>query len=371
MSRPAKRPVKAAIKKSAATSRRTTSKPTKAEPKDWKALNDRGSNHTLAGHLDKAIADFDAAVKLAPNEALPRYNRGATRFLDGDLEGAVEDFTAAIERDPEFVQAYQRRGVARLNLDELQEALADFDAALRLLPDNAETLVERGTCRAELGDFDGAEQDLHRALTVATEDWEMREHANSVLEAVQEAKEAHPSHDHAAGHAHEQTHEAPKELPTSIVERVITEAGWKFSREDDGQGIVDYLLQMDESSLIEAFLMRLSEPFQRLVLYVLFRPKAKKEHRLELCEFVARANYGLGDGNFELDMDEGSVRFRISLDFTGVPLAAPLVRNLLVDALNTIELYQRALGRVIAGKAKAKAAIEAAEQAAAQRGDLQ
>lgn len=374
MSRPAKRPVKAAIKKSPATSRRAPSKPTKSEAKDWKELNDRGSNHTLAGHLDKAIASFDAAVKLAPTEALPRYNRGATRFLEGDLEGAIEDFTAAIERDPQFVQAYQRRGVARLNVDELDEALTDFDAALRLSPDNPEVLVERGTCRAELGDFDGAVQDLHRALTVAPADWEMRDHAKDVLEAVEEAKESHPTHDHAAGHGHEhahEAHEAPKELPTSIVERVITEAGWKFSREDDGQGIIDYLLQMDESSLIEAFLMRLSEPFQRLVLYVLFRPKAKKEHRQELCEFVARANYGMGDGNFEMDFDDGSVRFRISLDFTGVPLAASLVRNLLVDALNTIELYQRALGRVIAGKAKAKAAVEAAEQAAAQRGALQ
>jgi Flp pilus assembly protein TadD len=378
MSRPAKRPVKAAIKKSAATSRRTTKpapkpapKPAKSEAKDWKTLNDRGSNHTLAGRLDKAIADFDAAVTMAPNEALPLYNRGATRFLDGDLEGAVEDFTAALERDPQFVQAYQRRGIARVNLGEMQEALTDFDAALRVSPDNPEMLMERGTCRAELGDFDGAIQDFQRALTVAPEDWEMRGHTEDLLESVEEAKEEQPAHDHGSAHAGEPAHDAPKEMPTSVIERVITEAGWKFSREDDGQGVVDYLLQMDESSLIEAFLMRLSEPYHRLVLYILFRPKAKKEHRSELCEFVARANHGMGDGNFEMDFDDGSVRFRISLNFTGVSLAAPLVRNLLVDALNTIELYQRALGRVIAGKAKAKAAVQAAEQAATERGELQ
>lgn len=369
MSRPAKRPVKRAIKKPATSAARSSKT---ANLDDWKALNDRGSNHALAGKLDKAIADFDAAVKLAPDEVLPWYNRGATKFLDGDIQGAHDDFTAALERDAEFVQAYERRGIARINLDDLHGALTDFDAALRLVPDKPETLLERGTCRAELGDFDGATQDVQRALAVAPKDWEMAEHAKEVLEAIEEAKEEAPEGEHAGPGLDVHGHDEPKELPTSVVERVLGEAGWKFSREDDGQGVIDYLLEMTEdSTLIEAFLMRLSEPFQRLVLYVLIRPRAKKEHRAELCEFVVRANHGMGDGNFELDLEDGSVRFRISLDFTGISLLAPLVRNLLVDALNTIELYQRALGRVIAGKSKAKAAVQSAEQAAMKRGVLQ
>ncbi len=371
MSRPAKRPVKRAVKKPASATDRSP-KAAKIDTRDWKTLNDRGSNHALAGKLDKAIADFDAAIKLAPNEVLPWYNRGASKFLDGDIQGAHDDFTAALERDAEFVQAYERRGVARINLDDLDGALADFDAALRIVPDKPETLLERGTCRAELGDFDGATQDIQRAVTVAPEDWEMAEHAEEVLEAIEEAREQGHGQEHAGPVFAEHGHDEPKELPTSVVERVLGEAGWKFSREDDGQGVVDYLLEMSEdSSLIEAFLMRLSEPFQRLVLYVLIRPRAKKEHRAELCEFVVRANHGMGDGNFELDMEDGSVRFRISLDFTGISLLAPLVRNLLVDALNTIELYQRALARVIEGKSKAKAAVQSAEQAAMKRGVLQ
>ena len=34
------------------------------------------------------------------------------------------------------------------------------------------------------------------------------------------------------------------------------------------------------------------------------------ERRLEVSEFLTRANHGLADGNFELDFDDGEVRFK-------------------------------------------------------------
>ncbi len=367
MPRPAKRPAKPAAKKSA------TSKSSKAENLDWKVLNDRGSDRTIAGKLDKAIEDFDAAIALAPKEALPKYNRGTARLLGGDIVGSIEDFTAAIELDAEFVPAYERRGVAKQNLDDFDGALADFDAALRIMPDNPDTLAERATVRAQRDDYEGAVQDLERALVVAPQDWEMRDEAEGMLRAMRKAKESHAGHEHAATlapHAHPDENVA-KEPATSIVERALEEAGWPFSRVDDGQGEIDYLTQMDAGEMLEAVVVRLSERLERLVLYVLFRPKAKKEHRMELCEFVARANFGMGDGNFEMSFDDGSARFKVALDFTGISLPTLLVRNMIVDAMSTIEVYEAALVRVIAGKAKAKAALRVAERAAVQQGSLQ
>lgn len=371
MSRPAKRPAKSSVKKPAArkTAAKTPAKTPQAKSLDWKALNDRGGDRTVAGKFESAIADFDAAIALAPKEALPRYNRGVALLLSGDVKGSIDDFSRAIELDAEFVPAYVRRGEARHDLEDLDGALADFDAALRVQPDDADVLTQRATVRADRADFDGATHDVERALAIAPSDWEMRENAEEILQAVRKAKDAQPKHDHAAHAGH--SHDAPKELPTSVIERALVQAGWPYSREDDGQGLVDYLLEMNESPLLEAFVMRLSEQFERLVLYVLFRPRAKKEHRAEVCEFVTRANYGMGDGNFEMDVDEGSVRFKVALDFTGVSLDTHLVRNVIVNAMNTIELYEAALARVIAGKAKAKAAVRSAEQAAAQRGALQ
>lgn len=381
MSRPAKRTTKPAIKKSAsrttpaARSTKTAAPSTKTAAKvktdDWKVLNDRGSDRVIAGKIESAIADFDAAIAIAPKEPLPRYNRGTAQLLGGDVKGAIEDFTLTIGIDPEFVPAYVRRGEARHDLEDLDGSLIDFDTALRLSPDDPDTLAQRATVRADRSDFDGAIHDIERALAIAPKDWEMRDDAEGILGAIRKAKEAQDKHEHHSPELGPHTHESPKALPTSVVEQALSEAGWPFSREDDGEGMIDYLLPIESSTFIEAFVMRLSEQHERLVLYVLFRPRAKKEHRAELCEFVARANHGMGDGNFEMDFDEGSVRFRVSLDFTGISLPGQLVRNMIVDAMNTIELYEGALSRLIAGKAKAKSALRAAEQAAMQRGALQ
>lgn len=373
MPRPAKRPAKRAPEKSpprSASAARST-KPRKKEALGWKALNDRGSDRTIEGKLDGAISDFDAAIALAPKEVLPRYNRGLARFLRGDVLEAIDDFSKVIVMDPEFVPAYERRGAARQSLDALDGALADFDAALRLAPDNPDTLTERATVRALRSDFDGAVHDVERALSIAPKDWAMRSDADAMLCAMRKAKDAPPEHEHLAEALGAPADEEPEELATSAVEEALAEAECAFSREDNGRGEIDYVTPMDDDKFMEAVVIRLSEQLGRLVLYVLFRPKAKKEHRAELCEFVARANYGMGDGNFEMNLDDGSVRFKVALDYSGISLKAVLVRNMIIDAVSTIDVYEKALARVIAGKAKAKAALQAAERAAMQQGALQ
>ncbi len=39
---------------------------------------------------------------------------------------------------------------------------------------------------------------------------------------------------------------------------------------------------------------------------------------MEMAEFICRANYGLKSGNFELDMDDGEIRFKCYVDCDGI-----------------------------------------------------
>jgi hypothetical protein len=98
------------------------------------------------------------------------------------------------------------------------------------------------------------------------------------------------------------------------------------------------------------------------VLYVFFSAKAKKARRAEVAEFVTRANWDLGDGNFEMDLDSGEVRLKVALDYTGTILSPLLLRNIILDAMDVTEIYSDALAQVMAGKASAKDALAAAEE---------
>ncbi|MCX8092230.1 MAG: YbjN domain-containing protein [Verrucomicrobiae bacterium] len=89
---------------------------------------------------------------------------------------------------------------------------------------------------------------------------------------------------------------------------------------------------------------------------------APAERRHEIAEFLHRANGRLGNGQFELDYDDGSIRFRVS---ARVPNDSAFVKDLfnlwLVEASLTVDAHVPTLMRVAFGNLSAASAIEQAE----------
>jgi tetratricopeptide (TPR) repeat protein len=119
------------------------------------------------GNLTGALTDADRSLELNPHQANAHNARGAIRREAGDLSGALTDFDEALRLHPDLAAAYNNRGATRYELGDLAGALTDFDEALRLQPNNADLLSNRGAVRAELGDLAGAGDDCRCAETLA------------------------------------------------------------------------------------------------------------------------------------------------------------------------------------------------------------
>jgi hypothetical protein len=100
-------------------------------PDDVDTLLNRGSSLGAMGRTTEALADYERVMRLAPREAGPYINR-ALLLGDADPEAAIADFSAAIEREPRYAPAWFGRGLHRLNRGELREALQDLQQAVRL-----------------------------------------------------------------------------------------------------------------------------------------------------------------------------------------------------------------------------------------------
>jgi hypothetical protein len=72
-------------------------------------------------------------------------------------------------------------------------------------------------------------------------------------------------------------------------------------------------------------------------------------------------NHGLLIGGYELDLDEGFVRLKVSLDFKGAPLDSRLLANLVTGARDVSEVYDDAILSVMQGVASAREALERVE----------
>lgn len=80
-----------------------------APPPDPAALLARGDGHNRRGDLDRAIADYDAALKADPKLAEAHHGRGIAWRARGDRRRALADFDAALRLKPDFEGARASR----------------------------------------------------------------------------------------------------------------------------------------------------------------------------------------------------------------------------------------------------------------------
>jgi tetratricopeptide (TPR) repeat protein len=126
-------------------------------------FNNRGVAYRLKGEYDRAIADYEQALKLKPS-AEGYFNRGNAHLAKRDYDHAIDDYNQAIKLKADFAAAFDNRCWARAVLGVLKPALADCSQALRLTPRNAATLDSRGFIFLKMSQFDAAVSDYDAAL---------------------------------------------------------------------------------------------------------------------------------------------------------------------------------------------------------------
>ena len=126
------------------------------------------------GDYKGAIADYDSAIRLKPDNANTYYNRGTAK---GDLGLAnlppsqiliSQHFAAIATMIPPSAssdaEAYYNRGAAKSNLGQHFAAIADYDTAIRLKPDDAKAYNNRGNAKSDLGQHFAAIADFDTAI---------------------------------------------------------------------------------------------------------------------------------------------------------------------------------------------------------------
>jgi tetratricopeptide (TPR) repeat protein len=136
------------------------------DPANYIAATNRGVARQLAGDIDGAVADYDAALAANRAHAEAYKNRGTARAARGQWDAAIVDYDVAIRLKPQYADAYVSRGAAREQKSDLAGALADYAQACMLDPGHARALYGRANMRATRGDLAGAIADYGEALRI-------------------------------------------------------------------------------------------------------------------------------------------------------------------------------------------------------------
>jgi len=147
----------------------------KADPKSWRVRELLAeANASAERHMD-AIAEYEAAIKLAPNEPRLHEGLGTEYRLAGKLPEAEQAYLKELEIDPENISAQYKLGVLAIESGDPARGKSLIEGALRVKPDLQHAEYNLGRAEMLLGNDAAAVQHLERATSAAGSDPEVVE----------------------------------------------------------------------------------------------------------------------------------------------------------------------------------------------------
>jgi len=96
---------------------------------------------------------------------------------------------------------------------------------------------------------------------------------------------------------------------------------------------------------------------EQFVFYSVCPVNAPDSKRLAVAEFLTRANSGMIIGNFEMDFEDGEIRYKTSIDVEGDSLSSALIKRLVYANVTMMDEYLPGIMSVIYGNASPVDAI--------------
>ena len=122
-------------------------------PQHVEARINCGLAQAACGFSEQALADFDAALALAPGHPGASYNRGVALIKLGRYEDAVAANDAALAVEPGHLTAWLNRGKALAQLNRYDEALASYGEVLAVKKDHADAHFNQALALLTQGEY--------------------------------------------------------------------------------------------------------------------------------------------------------------------------------------------------------------------------
>ena len=133
-----------------------------------------------------------------------------------------------------------------------------------------------------------------------------------------------------------------------VVKKFLDENDWHYDMHDHGHvatftgGVGGF------KGLYNSFRFILFVGEDEVQNYATF-PASAKDKRPEMDEFITRANYGLKYGDFEMDWNDGEVRFHLTFPMSAVRADEMILPTLLMAPPRMLDQYSKGFTEVLMG----------------------
>ncbi|MBD2014511.1 YbjN domain-containing protein [Microcoleus sp. FACHB-53] len=151
-------------------------------------------------------------------------------------------------------------------------------------------------------------------------------------------------------------------LKSPATDRQFFEEIVNFFEEDDwpfvqieGEPLLQMVFQGDNGKW--TCYAKARDDQEQFVFYSVCPINAPDSKRQALAEFLTRANSGMIIGNFEMDFEDGEIRYKTSIDVEGDSLSSALIKRLVYSNVMMMDAYLPGIMSVLYGDVEPKDAI--------------
>lgn len=136
------------------------------------AYHNRGNDRYKNDQPDKALEDFDAAIKINPEYSSAYANRSLIYLERGEKEKALQDYNRYMKLlhpsdargnilNLTLSDSFSHRGLIYSSMEQYERALADFNTAIELDSFNLDNYFKRALTYMQLRDYEKAVKDFN------------------------------------------------------------------------------------------------------------------------------------------------------------------------------------------------------------------
>ncbi|MFZ0200840.1 MAG: tetratricopeptide repeat protein [Candidatus Sulfotelmatobacter sp.] len=153
-------------------------------PADFEAHYNLAAMRQAKGRLDGAIEQYEAALRLRPDDAVANNAMGAALLALDRPDQAALYLETALKARPDYFDAHYNLGNALASKNDFEGASKQFLLALQVRPSDANAEANLGSALAEMGNFSEAKSHLERALKIDPNNTLARENLSELQKEI-------------------------------------------------------------------------------------------------------------------------------------------------------------------------------------------
>ena len=148
-----------------------------------------------------------------------------------------------------------------------------------------------------------------------------------------------------------------------LIKCFFDEGNWKYSHKEHDEGkVVVFSTGVNMNNAIGNIRVFVIVHQDHYIVNAHLNSTVEKEYYTQVAEYLHRANYGMSNGNFEFDFDDGEVQFKTYVNFDKIELSKEVVTDSIIIPIFMFDKYGKNLLRLMLGKADPKELIDEIER---------